>query len=93
MNRKMLPVLFMLISGAIACISTFIHDYSALEKLVTLLVVIVIFGALGSLLQRTMDYFDKQNAKRQEEQERLEAEAAQAEAEVHDKQEKATAQK
>lgn len=91
MNRKMLPVLFMLISGAIACIATLIHEYSVLEKLVTLLIVIVIFGALGSMLQHTMDYFDKQNAKRQEEKERLEAEAAQAETEVQDKQEKTTA--
>ena len=93
MNRKMLPVLFILISGAIACIATFIHDYSMLEKLVTLLIVIIIFGALGSLLQHTMDYFDKQNIKKQEEQERMEAEAARAETEVQDKQEKATVQK
>lgn len=93
MNRKMLPVLFVLISGAITCIATFVHDYSVLEKLITLLIVIVIFGTLGSLLQHTMDYFDKQNAKRQEEQERLEAEQAQIENEVQEKQESTTAKK
>ena len=88
MNRRMLPLLFMLISGAIASIATFIHGYSVLEKLIILLIVMVIFGALGSLLANTMNYFDKQNAKIKEEQERLEAEAEKAEAEVQDKQEK-----
>jgi hypothetical protein len=36
MNRKMLPVLFMLIAGAITCVATWIHGYSVLEKLVIL---------------------------------------------------------
>lgn len=89
MNRKMLPVLFMLISGAITCIATFIHDYSILEKLITLLLVMLIFGTMGSVLQRTLDYFDKQNAKKQEE---LEAEQAK-ETEVQEKQENEAAKK
>lgn len=89
MNRKMLPVLFMLISGAITCIATFIHNYSILEKLITLLLVMLVFGAMGSVLQRTLDYFDKQNAKKQEE---LEAEQAK-ETEVQEKQESEPAKK
>lgn len=86
MNRKMLPVLFMLISGAITCIATFIHGYSVLEKLVTLLVVMVIFSILGSALQHTLDYFDKQNAKAMEE-----AEQEQEDAKVQEKQESESA--
>lgn len=86
MNRKMLPLMFMLISGAITCIATWIHEYSVLEKLVILLLVLLVFGALGSLLQHTLDYFDKQNAKRLEEEQNEQEEAAQV-------QEKTTADK
>ena len=66
MNRKMLPIMFMLIAGVITCIATWIHGYSVLEKLVILLVVLLIFGTLGSLLQYTMNCFDKQNQKKKE---------------------------
>lgn len=83
MNRKMLPVLFMLVSGAITCIATFIHNYSIIEKLLALLIVMLIFGTLGSVLQHTLDSFDKQNEKRQKE---LEEEQA-LELEVQEKQE------
>ena len=80
MNRRMLPLLFMLISGAITCVATWIHGYSALEKLIYLLVVRLIFGTLGSILQRTFDYFDKQNQKKlAEEKERAEKEKAENE--------------
>lgn len=75
MNRKMLPILFMLISGTITCIATFIHKYAVLEKLIILFIVMVVFGMLGSILQHTLDYFDKQNAKAQEEAEREKEEA------------------
>lgn len=90
MNRRMLPLLFMLISGAITCVATWIHGYSALEKLIYLLVVMLIFGTLGSVLQRTINYFDKQNQKRlaEEEKERAEKEKAEnetAETEVKNK--------
>ncbi len=85
MNRRMLPLLFMLLSGAMTCIATWIHGYSALEKLVYLLVVMLIFGTLGTVLQRTIDYFDKQNQKRLAEEEREKAESEKAETEVKDK--------
>ena len=81
MNRKMLPLLFMLLSGAITCIATWIHGYSAVEKLVILLIVLVIFGILGSILQHTIDYFDKQNQKKLEEAEKEKAEKEKAESE------------
>lgn len=69
MNRKVLPVLFMLISGVITCVATWIHGYSLVEKLVILLVVLLIFGGLGDLLKRTINYFDKENQKKKEAQE------------------------
>ncbi len=73
MNRKMLPLLFMLIAGAITCIATWIRGYSALEKLVILLVVMLIFAVLGSVLQHAIDFFDKQNLKKKLEEEKAEA--------------------
>ena len=76
MNRKMLPIMFMLIAGVITCIATWIHGYSVLEKLVILLVVLLIFGTLGSLLQYTMNSFDKQNQKKREAEEQEKAREA-----------------
>lgn len=79
MNRKMLPLLFMLLSGGITCIATWIHGYSAVEKLVILLIVLLIFGTLGSILQHTINYFDKQNQKKLEEAEKEKDEKAEPE--------------
>lgn len=61
MNRKMLPVLIMLVAGAVTCFATFFRDYTMLEKLVILFFTLLIFYLLGCILQRTLDYFDKQN--------------------------------
>ncbi len=70
-------MLFMLTAGAITCIITFIRRYTMVEKLFILLTVLVIFCFFGSLLKWTLDYFDKQNEKkRQEEGEVIEKEAA-----------------
>ena len=88
MNRRMLPLLFMLLSGGITCIATWIHGYSAVEKLVVLLIVLLIFGTLGSILQHTINYFDKQNQKKLEEAEREKAEKEKAESEIKEKQDK-----
>lgn len=88
MNRRMLPLIFMLLSGAITCIATWIHGYSAVEKLVILLIVLLIFGTLGSILQRTINYFEKQNKIKVEEAEKEKAEQEKAESEVKDKQKK-----
>lgn len=76
MNRKNLPLFLMLTAGAVTCIITFIRSYTMLEKLVSLLVVLIIFALLGNILKWTLDYFDRQNEKkRQEEGEVIEKEA------------------
>lgn len=76
MNRKNLPLLLMLTAAAVTSIITFIRQYSMLEKLVSLFVVMLVFYALGSVLKWTLDYFDKQNEKRRlEEGEVIEKEA------------------
>lgn len=76
MNRRNLPLLLMLTAAAVTTIITFIQQYSMLDKLVSLFVVMLIFYVLGSVLKWTLDYFDKQNEKRRlEEGEVIEKEA------------------
>lgn len=76
MDRKNLPLLLMLTAGAVTCIITFIREFSMLDKLVWLFVVMLIFFLLGSVLKWTLDYFDAQNEKRRlEEGEVIEKEA------------------
>lgn len=63
MNRKKMPLLLMLTAGAVTCIITFIMKYSIIWKLITLLLVLVIFYMLGSILKWILDAFEKQNEK------------------------------
>lgn len=68
MDRKYMPLILMLAAGAVTCIITFIQNFSVLDKLIALLIVLIIFYFLGSVLKATLDYFDKQNKKREEEE-------------------------
>lgn len=75
MNRKNLPLIIMLIAGAVISIITFIKDYELVEKLLLLLITLIVFYGLGSLLVFTMNHFDKVNEqKRTEEKEAVETE-------------------
>lgn len=77
MNRKNIPMVLMLLAGAVTCIITFIQKYTMVEKLAILLAVLVLFYLLGSVLVWTLNYFDMQNEqKRKEEGEVIEKEAA-----------------
>ncbi len=64
MNRKSIPLVLMLLAGAVTCIITFIKKYSVIDKLVALLVVLIIFFVLGNVLRFTLDYFDRENEKK-----------------------------
>ena len=68
MNRKNLPMVLMLLAGAITCIITFIRDYAMVERLCILLGVLVLFYLLGSILVWTLNYFDMQNEKKRKEE-------------------------
>jgi len=68
MNRKNIPLLLMLIAGAVTCIITYIRQYSVTEKLVWLFVVLLIFWILGSILEATLNHFDAQNEARLKEE-------------------------
>ncbi len=68
MNRKNIPLLLMLIAGAVTCIITYIRQYSVVEKLVWLFVVLLIFWILGSILEAALNRFDAQNEERMKEE-------------------------
>lgn len=72
MKRKNLPLIIMLIAGAITSIITFKKGYPLQEKLLMLLITLVIFYALGCLLAGTMNYFDKVNQEKRLEEEKAE---------------------
>ena len=77
MNRNNLPMILMLVAGAATCIITLIKQYSILNSLVSLFIVLVVFFFLGSVMKWTLDYFERENEKRnQEEGEVIEKEAA-----------------
>lgn len=60
MKRKMVPIFLMLLAGAITSIITFIKDYDLTKMLWTLLVVLIVFYALGVVIQKTLNLFDAQ---------------------------------
>lgn len=77
MNRKNLPLVIMLIAGAIVSIITFARDFELLEKLLLLLITLVLFYGLGSLLVFTLNHFDKVNEQKRLEEEKKAAEEVQ----------------
>ena len=77
MKRKNLPLIIMLIAGAVISVITFIKDYELVKKLLLLLITLMVFYGLGSLLVFTMNHFDKVN-----EQKRLEEEKKASEEEM-----------
>ena len=62
MKRKLLPLTLMLIAGLVTVIITFIRGYSIIYKLVSLLIVFLIFYCIGSVIVYFLDHFDKVNA-------------------------------
>lgn len=77
MKRKNLPLIIMLIAGALTSIITFRKGYELQDKLLLLLITLIVFYGLGSLLAGTMNYFDKVNEERRLEEEKAEREANQ----------------
>lgn len=69
MNRKTMPLILMLIAGAITCVITYVKQYSVLNKLLALLIVLLVFYFLGTVLRLALDSFDKQNEEKQKEEE------------------------
>ncbi|MBE5884167.1 MAG: hypothetical protein E7291_07095 [Lachnospiraceae bacterium] len=68
MNRKNLPLILMLVAGAVTCIISLIQKYSVLRSLISLFIVLVIFFFLGSVMKWTLDYFEREIEKRSQEE-------------------------
>ena len=68
MDRKKLPLFLMLTAGSITSIMTFVNGYPLKDKLFNLLIVLLIFGFIGLMIKNLLDFFDKQNEKRAEEE-------------------------
>lgn len=65
MNRKNIPLLLMLIAGAVTCVIMFVKGSTVQMQLFSLLIVLLVFYLLGNVLKWTLDYFDKQNASKE----------------------------
>lgn len=80
MNRKNIPLVMMLVTGAVVSVITYIRNCTVQEKLAALLITLVIFWILGSILEGTLNRFDAQNEeRRKQEGEVIEKEAENAE--------------
>ena len=60
-KRKLVPVLIMLLAGAMAAIMLTIGGYELKKMLLILLLVLVVFYILGCALKWSLDHIDKQN--------------------------------
>lgn len=79
MNRKIMPLILMLVAGAVTCVITFIEKYSMYERLLALLIVLLVFYFLGCALKWALDYFDRQNKAEESENEEGEEETGNGE--------------
>lgn len=64
MNRKLIPVIMMLVSGAVCCLFTMVRGESLLFRMATLLGAMLLFYVLGWVLSSVLNYFDSENEKR-----------------------------
>lgn len=63
MKRKYLPLILMLLAGAITAIVTYVKQYTMIQRLSALLAVLLVFYVLGSIFVWLLDTFEKQNEK------------------------------
>lgn len=61
MKKKQLPLVIMLIAGAITSILTYMMDYPIKDMLLSVFIVLLIFYGLGSILKYVLDSFERQN--------------------------------
>lgn len=82
MKRKLLPPFVMLTAGLITSIRTFCLHYDTKSSLIILLVVLIVFYALGSVLKYVLDTFDKENEEKALDEGEVIAKAAEEETET-----------
>jgi phosphotransferase system glucose/maltose/N-acetylglucosamine-specific IIC component len=67
MNRNNMPLILMLVAGAVTCIITFLNSYTISQRLLILFIVLLVFYILGTIMKSTLNYFDRLNEKRSKE--------------------------
>ena len=76
MNRKQLPLLLMLIAGAITTLTVYFKGLGLKTMLIALLAAMFIFGFIGSLIEYIINSFDiNRNSEVSDEGEVIEKEA------------------
>ncbi len=85
MKRNLIPIIMMLVSGAISCLFTMARGETLLFRMTSLLGAMLLFYGLGWVLCSVLNYFDSENEKRlaaetalPEEEEAVEGEAESA---------------
>jgi len=58
MKTKFIPAVVMLLGGAVACIVTFLNNYSLDEMLSVLIISLIIFLILGVVIRLIIDSFE-----------------------------------
>lgn len=74
MKRKNIPLILMLVAGAVTGIITCVMGYSLVEKLTALLIALIVFYLIGVCFKTVLDVFEKQNAERKKAEEEAEQE-------------------
>lgn len=64
MRRKLIPVVMMLVAGALCCLFTMIRENSLIYRMTALLCSLLLFYALGQAICSILNYFDRENEKR-----------------------------
>ena len=62
MNRKQLPLILMLLAGAITTLTIYFKGLGLKTMLIALLAAMVIFGFIGSLIEYILNSFDRKEA-------------------------------
>ena len=81
MKRRNIPLILMLVAGAVTGIITCVKGYSIVEKLTALLISLVVFYLIGLCFNTVLVVFDRQNAERQKAEDEGEQEQAEKEKE------------
>ena len=68
MKTKQIPLILMLVAGAAASISTKIMDYDLEAALWILLAVLLVFYIAGCIIKRTIDSFEAERNKSEQEE-------------------------
>lgn len=81
MDRRKIPLILMLLAGAMTSLVTYFRGFELMDMLIALLAVMIFFNILGTVIKMILDSFDKAKEKKvSDEGEVIEKEADEQEA-------------